>query len=77
VGVVSPLKPGMGRGAGNVGDFVTASLADYVSTEGEQPAGAVLVWLDHGGAPCISWYEIDRHCLAYVGAFITQTALDE
>jgi hypothetical protein len=77
VGEVRALKPGMGGKSGNVGDFLTASLADYVTTQGEQPAGAVLVWMDHNGAPCVSWYDMDRHGLAYVGAFITQTALDE
>ena len=76
MGVVSPLKPGMGRGAGNVGDFVTASLADYVSTEGQQPAGAVIVWMSEDGDPAFCWYQISRHALAYIGACLANEATE-
>lgn len=77
MGVVSPLKPGMGREAGSVADFVTASLADFIAAAGRQPAGAVLVWVDDEGMPCISWYDMDRHGLAYMASALNRMAFDE
>lgn len=77
MGEVRALKPGMGREVGDVSDFVTASLADYILTEEKQPAAALLVWLDEGGSPCVSWYDLDRHSVAYIGATISKMALDE